>query len=205
MPTALTRRFFKRDVVAVARALLGQRLVRELDDGTRLAGVIVETEAYLGTADQAAHTANGRRTARNASMWGPAGHAYVYFTYGMHHCMNVVAGDAEQPVAALIRAIEPTEGVEVMWRARPAAKRARDLCSGPAKLCQALGVDRALDGWDLTAGERLWLERGPGPGGEIVATPRVGVDYAGPWAARELRYLVAGSDYVSRGRVTARG
>ncbi len=196
----LSRRFYRRDVVAVARALLGQRLVRQLDDGTRLAGVIVETEAYLGSPDAAAHTAGGRRTERNASMWGPAGHAYVYFTYGMHHCLNVVAGDVEQPVAALIRAIRPTEGVEAMWRARPAARRVTDLCSGPAKLCQALGVDRSLDGVDLTAGEALWLERGPGPGGRIVATPRVGVDYAGQWAEEELRYLVAESDYVSRRR-----
>ena len=101
MSDCLERSFFRRGVVQVARALLGQRLVRVVD-GCRMAGLIVEVEAYLGIADKAAHTYNGRHTARNASMWGDGGHAYVYFTYGMHHCVNVVASRSGQPVGVLI-------------------------------------------------------------------------------------------------------
>ena len=157
----LTRGFYRRDPVVVAKALLGQRLVRVLDmpKCKRLAGTIVEVEAYLGVPDKAAHTCNGRHTKRNESMWGDGGHAYVYFTYGMHYCMNVVASEADEPVAVLIRALEPTEGVEVMYERRKAAKKAADLCSGPAKLCQALGIDRELDGHDLVKGSRLYIEQ----------------------------------------------
>ena len=103
----LPRRFYAQDPVTLARALLGQLLVRVTDGGARLAGRIVETEAYLGVPDRAAHTFGGRRTPRNESMWGPAGHAYVYFIYGLHHCMNVVADEPGEPTAVLLRALEP--------------------------------------------------------------------------------------------------
>src|SRR4051812_30322018 len=106
MPQRVTRAFYRRDPVTLAKALLGQRLVRVLE-GRRLTGIIVETEAYLGISDMAAHTYSGRRTARVASMWLDGGHAYVYFTYGMHYCLNVVAGTAGDPVAVLLRALEP--------------------------------------------------------------------------------------------------
>lgn len=202
--TRLPRRFYARDAAGLARALLGQVLVRVLDDGTRLTGRIVETEAYLGEVDRAAHTYGGRRTARNATMWGPAGHAYVYFIYGLHHCMNVVAGRAEEPVAVLIRALEPLEGLANMrafraGRIRAARLRDTDLCSGPAKLAQALRLDRALDGADLVTGDALFLERGArvAPAG-VIATPRIGVAYAGDWAAAPLRFHIAGNPHVSR-------
>lgn len=194
MPTRLSRRFYRRDPVTLAKALLGHRLVRVLDDGQRLAGRIVEVEAYLGTADQAAHTANGRRTPRNASMWGDAGHAYVYFTYGMHHCMNIVADRAEVPTAVLIRAIEPTEGLDLMRVNRSgkiAADRLKltDLCSGPAKLTQAMAIDRELDGVDLVGDERLTIEQSrPIAADRIVTATRVGVAYAGQWATKPLRF-----------------
>jgi DNA-3-methyladenine glycosylase len=198
----LSRRFYRRDAVTLARALLGRRLVRWLD-GRRLAGRIVETEAYLGERDRAAHTYNGRRTLRNQSMWGPAGHAYVYFTYGMHHCVNVVADDPGVPTAVLIRALEPTEGAAIM-RARRAGRvpierlREIDLCSGPAKLTQALAIDRELDGADLVDGDRLWVEGRRGvAAGRIVAAPRVGVSYAGAWARTPLRFCLSGSRHVS--------
>ncbi len=184
----------------VARSLLGQRLVRVLD-GRRLAGAIVEVEAYLGQRDQAAHTYNGRRTARNGSMWGDGGHAYVYFTYGMHHCMNAVAGRADEPIAVLLRAIEPLEGLEVMRSLRKKARKDTDLCSGPAKLCQALGIDRGLDGCDLVEGSELFIEKARArayPGRGIVTGPRVGVAYAGAWAAKPLRFYVKGNHHVSR-------
>lgn len=202
--TRLARRFYARDPVVLARALLGQVLVRVLEDGTRLAGRIVETEAYLGEPDRAAHSYGGRRTPRNATMWGPAGHAYVYFIYGLHHCMNVVAEGPEQPTAVLVRALEPLEGLDAM-RAHRAGKRPSyrlrdtDLCSGPAKLAQALRLDRALDGADLVAGTALFLERGMRvPPEQVVAAARIGVDYAGEWAEKPLRFFLAGNPHVSR-------
>ncbi len=196
----LPRDFYERDPVTVARALLGQRLVRVLD-GQRLAGTIVETEAYLGAADAAAHTFNGRRTPRNNSMYLGGGHAYVYFTYGMHHCMNIVTGKPGDGVAVLIRAIEPTEGLDAMRSRRTKIKRDTDLCSGPARLCQALGIDRVLDGTDLVDGSILFVEHMRSralPSAKIAVGPRVGVHYAGDWAHRPLRYWMAGNPHVSR-------
>jgi DNA-3-methyladenine glycosylase len=213
--------FFARDPITLARLLIGQRLVRILDDGTRLAGTIVETEAYLGVKDAAAHSVNGRRTPRNEAMYGPPGTAYVYFTYGMHYCMNVVCGAEGEPVAVLLRALEPTEGIEPIRAARMAARlprRAtmspalqtnlpiprlndRELCSGPARLCQALQIDRRHNLIDLAADSRLWIEvvrPGLPPRGSLVNTPRIGVDYAGPWAVKPLRWFLRSSIHVSR-------
>jgi len=192
-----TRRFFQRDPVTLAQALLGQRLVRVIDapDGSplRLAGTIVETEAYLGALDRAAHSFGLRRTPRNESMYADPATAYVYFTYGMHHCMNVVCGRAGEPVAVLIRALEPTEGIERMYEARAKARRDRDLCSGPGKLCQALRIDREMDGEDLLSSQRLFVERArsrPISPESIVNTPRIGVESCGQWAAEPLRWYV---------------
>ncbi|MHC4990227.1 MAG: DNA-3-methyladenine glycosylase [Planctomycetota bacterium] len=191
---------FEVDPVTLARRLLGQRLVR-VDGGRRLAGTIVEVEAYLGPDDRAAHSFGNRRTARNETMYLAGGHGYVYFIYGMHYCFNVVCGGADEPVAVLLRALEPTEGVEEMFDRRGGARRVRDLCSGPAKLTQALGVDRQLDGVDLIGGEALWIERlrrRALPAGQVRRTRRVGVDYAGAWAQEPLRFLVDGNLHVSR-------
>ena len=192
---------FGDDPVTVARRLLGQRLVRVLD-GQRLAGTIVEVEAYLGPKDRAAHSYGGRRTARNESMYLAGGHAYVYFTYGMHHCFNVVCGPPGEGVAVLVRALEPTEGLAAMFAHRPAARRARDLCRGPARLTQALAVARGLDGVDLRTSKVLCVERlrpRALPRHRIATTARVGVAYAGAWARRRLRFLINGSEYVSPG------
>jgi DNA-3-methyladenine glycosylase len=189
------------DPVTTARRLLGQRLVRVVD-GRRLAGTIVEVEAYLGREDRAAHTWGGRRTARCQSMYLPGGHAYVYFTYGMHHCLNVVCGREDEGVAVLIRALEPTEGLDAMFRRRRAARRATDLCSGPAKLAEALAIDRSLDGIDLRRHAGLKIERLRAralPAQRIQATPRIGVDYAGPWSRKPLRFLIRGNPHVSGG------
>lgn len=188
------------DAVTVATKLLGQRLVRMVG-GRRLAGTIVEVEAYLGAEDRAAHTFGGRRTVRNESMYLPGGHAYVYFTYGMHYCLNIVCGDAGVGTAALIRALEPTEGIEHMFSARPRARRERDLCSGPAKLTQALQIDRAMDGVNLLDSDELFIERVRRrrvPGRSMIRTPRIGVDYAGSWAGKELRFLIHDNPHVSR-------
>jgi len=205
MPPRLTRNFYRREPIPLARALLGQRLVRVLDKpkGLRLAGLIVEVEAYLGEPDKAAHTYNARRTPRNESMWQDGGRAYVYFTYGMHHCMNVVASVANHPVAVLIRALEPTEGFDLMYQRRTAARRSTDLCSGPAKLCQALNIDRTLDRHDLTKGPTLFIEqvrKTAIPTSRITVGPRVGVSYAKDWADKPLRFYVTDNPHVSRPR-----
>src|SRR5947209_4166821 len=147
MAAKLSRRFFARPTLSVARELLNQRLVR-VHEGERLSGIIVETEAYVGEDDSAAHSFHGR-TARTAIMYGAPGHAYVYFTYGMHWMLNIVTEPAGFPAAVLIRAIEPDEGLPIMQSRRgPRAAPAR-LTDGPAKLAQALGIDKALNGHDL--------------------------------------------------------
>ncbi len=204
----LPRSFFRRDSETVARALLGRRLVRILPDGTRLAGLIVETEAYLGPTDRAAHSYNLRRTPRNEAMYADAGTAYVYFTYGMHYCFNVVCGSLDNPIAVLIRALEPTEGIEQMQSNRatdslkesvPSARRARHLTSGPARLCQALRIDRALNFIDLATSNALFIERTrPIPPCSIAKGPRIGIDYAGPWARRHLRFWIKRNPFVSK-------
>lgn len=200
----LDRRFFRRDPVTLAKALLGQRLVHVLKGGTRLAGIIVEVEAYLGTEDAAAHSYRGRNTPRVRSMYLDAGHVYVYFTYGMHWCMNVVAGEVGVPTACLLRALEPVEGLDTMRRLRagkiaPEKLRDADLCSGPAKLTQAMAIDRSLDGTDLVTAPQLFIERGPRVTEQrIVTATRIGVDYAGEWATRPLRFYLADSPFISR-------
>ena len=193
-----SREFYRRDSKSLARALLGQRLVHVIN-GRRLAGLIVETEAYLGRKDQAAHSYNGRRTRRNESMWCDGGVAYVYFIYGMHYCFNVVAGKTNDPIAVLIRALEPVEGLDSMYRRRSTARKVTDLCSGPSKLCQSMGIDHKLDGRDLTQSKALFIEmQRPHPSARIRATRRVGIDYAGSWATKPLRYYLRNNPNVSR-------
>jgi DNA-3-methyladenine glycosylase len=174
----------------------------------RLAGIIVEVEAYLGPHDQGSHTRGGRRTPRNESMYLPGGHAYVYFTYGMHYCLNVVCGKREHGSAVLLRAIEPTEGMSAMYLHRPNARTAHDLCSGPGKLAQALAIDRSLDGVDLMTSRSLFVERARSArlSDELISTSaRIGLNpnpnYAGNWARRKLRYFIRENSFVSRSRV----
>lgn len=198
MDSRLPRSWLARDPATVAHQLLGQTLVSRIGGG-RASGIIVETEAYLGELDKAAHTYGGRRTERNRSMWGRAGTGYVYFVYGMHHCVNVVAGDEGEPVAVLVRALEPREGTDLMFQRRPAARRLEQLCSGPAKLCQALGITRAQDGCDLVEGDELFLSRSDGrPADSIASGPRIGVDYAEEWAHEPLRFWLRDNPHVSR-------
>lgn len=188
---------FAHDATTIAERLLGARLVSVSRSGARVSGVIVETEAYVGVEDRASHAAGGRRTARNEAMYAKPGTAYVYFTYGMHHCFNVVCGAEGEPVAVLVRALSPVEGIPLMRRRRGAGRSDRELCAGPGRLCQALGIDRRLNGADLVRGARLFIEDGE-PVKAAVRGRRIGVEYAGDWAAAELRWLVAGDPHVSR-------
>lgn len=199
---------FKHSSDELAQHLIGCKLVRVLEGGVRVAGRIVETEAYLGVRDRAAHSYGGRRTERNEAMYARAGTAYVYFTYGMHHCFNVVCGEVDEPVAVLVRALEPVEGIDRMHAERGrrrdgSARKDTDLCSGPGKLCRALAIDRDLNGIDLTSDGRLFVESsrdGPIEPARLSKTARVGVDYAGAWSRRRLRWYLTDSPHVSRPR-----
>lgn len=181
--------FFARATVSVARALLGQRLVRVLPDGTRLAGRITETEAYVGESDLACHARAGR-TARTAVMYGRPGLAYVYFIYGAHWCLNVVTERADFPAAVLIRALQPLEGLNRI-RANRSGRPDAQLADGPGKLTQALGITAAHNGVDLCAREAdLVFERAPAPPeAEITAGPRVGLaNVPEPWRSRPWNF-----------------
>ncbi|CAG0973675.1 Putative 3-methyladenine DNA glycosylase [Anaerolineae bacterium] len=199
----LPRDFFAIPAAELAPALLGTRLVRLLENGTRLCGRIVETEAYVGVKDRASHAFHARRTPRNQAMYASPGIAYVYFTYGMHWCFNVVCAAVNVPEAVLVRAIQPTEGLEAM-RALRGGVRDLDLCRGPARLCQALAIDRTLNTADLTNSLHLWIESGQRPT-RIAQTPRIGVAYAGAWARRRLRFIESGSPFVSGTKGTPAG
>jgi len=190
---ALPAAFYARPTSVVARRLLGQILISDVN-GRRVAGRIVETEAYVGPDDPACHGYRARRTRRNASLFGPPGTAYVYFTYGMHWCLNAVTEAVGFPAAVLLRALEPLTGFATMRRRRGDVPD-RALCSGPAKLCEALGVTGRLDGTSLQRGV-LRIVRDPSrQRRNIIVTPRVGISRAADWP---LRFLIAGSPWVSR-------
>ncbi len=208
----LARSFYARDAVTAARELLGCVLVRVLPEGA-VAGRISETEAYRQD-DPSSHSFSGKRV-RNAPMFGPPGHAYIYFTYGAHHCLNVVTGIEGMGEAVLIRALEPLVGTELLSLRRGlnegtaapedpiAAERARvrngqALCGGPGRLCQAFGLDRTMNGWDMTLGSKLWIASpvtAVRPE-DIMATPRIGISKAQdfPW-----RFTLRGDPFTSRG------
>lgn len=202
--TPLGRPFFERPVDELALALLGTRLVRRWPDATRSIGHIVEVEAYGGPEDRASHARSGR-TARNATMFGPAGHAYVYLVYGLHSCLNVVGGTPGTAGAVLVRAVMP-EGDAATLRSRrdrpgrPPIPFER-LASGPGNVGRAFGIDLELDGTDLTLPGAVWLEsaESPAPAEAVVRGPRIGVAYAGPgWAALPRRLGIRGHPALSR-------
>ena len=193
----LPRDFFGGDTVAIARSLLGCVLWRKRGREL-LAARIVECEAYLGANDSASHARRGLRSARNESMYLEGGHAYVYFTYGMHWCLNVVTQEADTAEAVLLRAAQPLRGLESMRKRRPKAKRDVDLMNGPGKLCQALDINRALDSEPLD-GNRLWLTGRDIEVGDddIAVSHRIGVENSGEAAVWPLRFFLRGNPFVS--------
>jgi len=188
----LKKSFYSRDTLTVARKLLGQKLVRMVD-GQYLSAIVTETEAYLGAGDSASHASRGR-TPRNQAMFGPAGIAYVYFIYGMHYMLNVVTEAKETPGAVLLRAVVPLQGIAHMQKLRN--RHDKNLTDGPAKLCQALAIDTALNGWDLTQGKILWIEAYQDlPDSGVIAGPRIGIDYATAVDRRAPRRFVVRSEF----------
>jgi DNA-3-methyladenine glycosylase len=194
----LPREFYTRlDVLEVARDLLGKKLIVPLRTGKRVAGIIVETEAYRGPEDRASHAYGGRRTNRTETMYGVGGTAYVYFVYGMYNQFNVVTNVENTPHAVLVRALEPAEGLDVMRRRRK-GRSEYELTSGPGRLCIAMGIDRGLDKADLLD-EQVWIEEGVSISPRDIARgPRIGIDYAEKWVTKPWRFWVKDNPFVSR-------
>jgi DNA-3-methyladenine glycosylase len=191
MAKKLARWFYDRPTLKVAKELLGKYLVVK-KGGHLISGKIVETEGYDGFKDPASHAYSGM-TPRNQTMFGAPGYAYVYLTYGMHHCLNLVTQKKGYPAAVLIRALEPVDGIELMKRRR-ARRKLRDLTSGPAKLCQALGVDRRLNGADLLSDIIFVEDRGEVPG-RITRSGRIGVNEG---TEKKWRFYLKSNEFVSR-------
>jgi len=193
MRKMLTRSFYSRSPIIVAKELIGKSLVRILEKGQKLEGTIVETEAYGGSRDPASHAYRGI-TPRNEVMFGEAGHAYVYFTYGFHNCLNFVTGKKGIATAVLIRAIEPTNGIEIMSKFRKTAIPKR-IASGPGKLCQALAIDRGLNGIDVTKSNSPLYVLNQGKKMSVKSSSRIGISVG---TERKWRFFAEGNENVSR-------
>lgn len=186
--------FYERDTEVVARDMLGMLLQCTTPEGTS-SGVIVETEAYVGEHDAACHAAAGR-TARTAPLYERGGIAYVYFIYGMYWCFNAVTRAKDSPSAVLVRAVEPVDGIALMHRRRPRARRDRDLTNGPGKLCLALGIDGGVNRQSLQRGSLVIRDYMSYSDSAVAITPRIGIRHAADWP---LRWIVRGNEYVSKG------
>lgn len=195
-PLPLPREFYARPVLTVARACIGKLLVHRSQEGL-LVGRIVETEAYRGPEDRAAHSFGGRRTARTEVMFGAPGHAYVFFVYGMHYQFNIVTTKEGAPHAVLVRAVEPLLGLEIMAARRKLPTTSPGLCNGPGKLCQAFGIDQRHYGVDLCE-RQLFLAEGTRT--KSATSARIGVAYAQDWAQKPWRFFDPKSRCVSRAR-----
>jgi DNA-3-methyladenine glycosylase len=198
----LVREFFNRDSIVVAKDLLGKVLVHE-SGRQRISAMIVETEAYMGIVDKAAHSYGGRRTSRVEILYGEPGFSYIYMIYGMYYCFNIVTNEKDKPQAVLVRAVEPMEGIEFMSQNRYGLSyslitknQRRGLTNGPGKLCQALGLDRTYNGIDL-CGDELYLEEGNSKEFSIVSAKRIGIDYAEEAKDFLWRYYIENNEYVS--------
>lgn len=194
----LPRGFFERETEIVAREMLGTVLECDSDEG-RTSGIIVETEAYLGEHDLACHATAGR-TARTETLYGPPGTSYVYFIYGMYWCFNAVTRAEGLPSAVLVRALEPLDGIALMHKRRPRIKSDFDLTNGPGKLCAALGITGSMSGKSLQRKPLLIREGEPVSDDRVEVTTRIGITRSADWP---LRWIVKGSRFVSKGKLSA--
>ncbi|MBO8172866.1 MAG: DNA-3-methyladenine glycosylase [Bacillaceae bacterium] len=206
----ITPDFFKQETLELAKSLLGMELVHETAEGTT-AGMIVEVEAYRGPLDKAAHSYGGKMTERTRAMFGPPGHAYVYFIYGMHYCMNVVSAEEGAPEAVLIRALQPVSGIRLMGKRRGLdlpensdiqeipRRTLQRLTAGPARLCQAMGIDKKQYGLPLNR-PPLYLRhyRDPIPKDRIASGPRINIDYAEEAKEYPWRFWIKDNPFVSK-------
>ena len=184
--------FYEKGTVTVARELLGKKMVVE-EGGLLLAGTVVETEAYLGRDDPACHSASGK-SRRNAVMFGPSGHAYIYLIYGIHLCFNITTGPPDKPKAVLIRALEPTDGIEIMRNNR-GQENIFNLCSGPGKLVQAMGITMDHNGCSVVEGPIRFFNCPVQRAVEVTASARVGISKAADWP---LRFYIKGNKFISK-------
>ncbi len=194
---ALSKEFYTRDSLIVAKELLGKILIHEAPEGVT-AGKIVETEAYKGPEDKAAHSFGNRRTPRTETMYGPKGHAYIYLIYGLYYCINVTSGtDEGKPEASLIRALEPVQGIELMMKRRGPTGQLINVASGPGRLCIAMGLTKIHNGHDMTK-PPLYITEGQNINPEdIIQAPRIGVDYADDHKDLPWRFYIKNNPYVS--------
>jgi DNA-3-methyladenine glycosylase len=199
----LSREFYLRDTLTVARELLGKYLVHETPDFKNI-GKIVETEAYIGPEDKGSHSYGGRKTVRNEVMYDIGGTSYVYIIYGMYYCFNVVTEQVNKPAAVLIRALEPTDGLDSMAHLRYGTeylslspKQKLNLTNGPGKLCTSMDISKAQNGLDL-CGSELYICDGPKEAFSMKASPRININYAEEYIDKPWRFYIEGSKYVSR-------
>lgn len=193
---ALSRRFYEQQPLAVARKLLGKNIVRRVEEGVMIAR-IVETEAYIGPRDKASHAYDNRKTKRTQVQWGRRGCAYIFKIYGRNHCFCVVIGPRNVPAVALIRAVEPIQGLELMAKNRD-VRSVVNLTNGPSKFAQAFTITSELNARDLCQRGDFFIAEGEGPSGRIVSSPRIGIDYAGEYRNVPWRFCVADSMFVSK-------
>lgn len=194
----LDYRFFQKDAVPAARALLGKYLVRKIND-QKIIVKIVDTEAYQGADDKASHAYNNRKTKRTKTMFGRGGLAYIYLIYGMYYCFNIVTAAAEKPHAVLIRAVEPVAGLDLIKENRKIkSKKIEDLTNGPGKLSQALKIVKSLDGSDLVKSNKLYLIDSQNNNFKIEAAPRVNIDYAEEYRDKNWRFYIKENKFISK-------
>ena len=193
----LTEEFYRQDALTVARELVGNKLVRKIGD-EKIVSKIVETEAYMGPEDKASHAYNNKRTKRTETMFAKGGITYIYLIYGMYHCFNVVTASKGKPEAVLIRAVEPLNGVEIMRANREIkSKKEEDLTNGPGKLCQALEIDRSLNGIKLIKDNELYIEDVVESNYESKKGKRINIDYAEEYKDKLWRFYLKGNSFLS--------
>ncbi|AGB41333.1 DNA-3-methyladenine glycosylase [Halobacteroides halobius DSM 5150] len=193
----LDTNFYQQDTLTVAQELIGKVLVRELDN-KKIKSKIVETEAYIGPYDKACHAYQNKKTKRTKAMFAPGGYTYVYQIYGIHYCFNIVTSKENNPEAVLIRAIEPLTALEVIEKRRQIkSNRSADLTNGPGKLCQALEIDKSLNNYDLTSGEKIYVID-EGKSCEVVSAKRINIDYAEEYKDKLWRFYIPNNPFVSK-------